>query len=146
MAIPEKEYDKMAKRASPPSPKAVNAIKAFLFGGGICMLGEGLSVLYTKLGLDKKDADLLVPVTLIVLTAVLTAFGVFDSIAKHAGAGTIVPITGFANSIVSPALEFSSEGRILGTGAEMFRIAGPVLVYGSAAAVIYGFVYWILRM
>lgn len=146
MAIPEKEYDKMAKRASPPSPKAVNAIKAFLIGGGICMLGEGLSVLYTKLGLDKKDADLLVPVTLIVLTAVLTAFGVFDSIAKHAGAGTIVPITGFANSIVSPALEFSSEGRILGTGAEMFRIAGPVLVYGSAAAVIYGFVYWILRM
>lgn len=146
MAIPEKEYDKMAKRASPPSPKAVNAIKAFLIGGGICMLGEGLSVLYTKLGLDKKDADLLVPVTLIALTAVLTAFGVFDSIAKHAGAGTIVPITGFANSIVSPALEFSSEGRILGTGAEMFRIAGPVLVYGSAAAVIYGFVYWILRM
>ena len=146
MAIPEKEYDKMAKRASPPSPKAVNAIKAFLIGGGICMLGEGLSVLYTQLGLDKKDADLLVPVTLIALTAVQTAFGVFDSIAKHAGAGTIVPITGFANSIVSPALEFSSEGRILGTGAEMFRIAGPVLVYGSAAAVIYGFVYWILRM
>lgn len=145
MAIPEKEYDKMAKRASPPSPKMLNSIKAFLIGGGICMLGEGLSVLYTKLGLGKKDADLLVPVTLIVLTAILTAFGVFDKIAKHAGAGTIVPITGFANSIVSPALEFSSEGHILGTGAEMFRIAGPVLVYGSAAAVIYGFIYWIFR-
>ena len=84
-------------------------------------------------------------VTLIVLTAILTAFGVFDKIAKHAGAGTIVPITGFANSIVSPALEFSSEGHVLGTGAEMFRIAGPVLVYGSAAAVIYGFIYWIFR-
>ncbi|MDD6062212.1 MAG: stage V sporulation protein AC [Oscillospiraceae bacterium] len=145
MAIPEKEYDQMTKRASPPSPKMMNSIKAFLFGGGICMLGEGLSALYTGAGLAKKDADLLVPVTLIVLTAILTAFGVFDKIAKHAGAGTIVPITGFANSIVSPALEFSSEGHVLGTGAEMFRIAGPVLVYGSAAAVIYGFIYWIFR-
>ena len=145
MAIPEKEYDQMTKRASPPSPKMMNSIKAFLFGGGICMLGEGLSALYTGAGLAKKDADLLVPVTLIVLTAILTAFGVFDKIAKHAGAGTIVPITGFANSIVSPALEFSSEGHVLGTGAEMFRIAGPVLVYGSAAAGIYGFIYWIFR-
>ncbi|MGN0635049.1 MAG: stage V sporulation protein AC [Acutalibacteraceae bacterium] len=145
MAIPEKEYDQMTKRASPPSPKMMNSIKAFLFGGGICMLGEGLSALYTGAGLAKKDADLLVPVTLIVLTAILTAFGVFDKIAKHAGAGTIVPITGFANSIVSPALEFSSEGHVLGTGAEMFRIAGPVLVYGSAAAVIDGFIYWIFR-
>ena len=145
MAIPEKEYYQMTKRASPPSPKMMNSIKAFLFGGGICMLGEGLSTLYTGAGLAKKDADLLVPVTLIVLTAILTAFGVFDKIAKHAGAGTIVPITGFANSIVSPALEFSSEGHVLGTGAEMFRIAGPVLVYGSAAAVIYGFIYWIFR-
>lgn len=146
MAIPEKEYEKMAKRASPPSQKAVNMIKAFLIGGGICMLGEALSVLYTRLGLEKKDADLLVPVTLIVLTAILTAIGVFDSIAKHAGAGTIVPITGFANSIVSPALEFSSEGRILGTGAQMFRIAGPVLVFGSAAAVVYGWIAWMMRM
>lgn len=145
MAIPEKEYDQMTKRASPPSPKMINSIKAFLFGGGICMLGEGLSALYTGAGLAKKDADLLVPVTLIVLTAILTAIGVFDKIAKHAGAGTIVPITGFANSIVSPALEFSSEGHVLGTGAEMFRIAGPVLVYGSTAAVIYGFIYWIFR-
>ena len=145
MAIPEKEYDQMTKRASPPSPKMMNSIKAFLFGGGICMLGEGLSALYTGAGLAKKDADLLVPVTLIVLTAILTAFGVLDKIPKHAGAGTIVPITGFANSIVSPALEFSSEGHVLGTGAEMFRIAGPVLVYGSAAAVIYGFIYWIFR-
>ena len=86
---------------------------------------------------------LLVPVTLIVAAAVLTAIGVFDKIASYAGAGTIVPITGFANSIVSPAMEFRSEGRILGTGAQMFRIAGPVLAYGSAAAVIYGLLYYI---
>ena len=135
----------MAKRASPPSPKGINCIKAFLIGGGICMLGQGLSAAYTALGLRKEASDLLVSVTLIVLTAILTAFGVFDRIAKHAGAGTIVPITGFANSIVSPALEFRSEGHILGTGAEMFRIAGPVIVYGSAATVLYGLIYWLFR-
>lgn len=145
MAVPEKEYGKMAKRASPPSPKGINCIKAFLIGGGICMLGQGLSAAYTALGLRKEASDLLVSVTLIVLTAILTAFGVFDRIAKHAGAGTIVPITGFANSIVSPALEFRSEGHILGTGAEMFRIAGPVIVYGSAATVLYGLIYWLFR-
>lgn len=145
VAVPEKEYAKMTKRAAPPSPKGLNCIKAFLIGGGICMLGQGLSAAYTALGLRKEAADLLVSVTLIVLTAILTAFGVFDKIAKHAGAGTIVPITGFANSIVSPALEFRSEGHILGTGAEMFRIAGPVIVYGSAATVLYGLIYWLFR-
>ena len=100
-------------------------------------------MLYEKLGLGADDVKLLVPVTLIVAAAVLTAIGVFDKIASYAGAGTIVPITGFANSIVSPAMEFRSEGRILGTGAQMFRIAGPVLAYGSAAAVIYGLLYYI---
>lgn len=99
-------------------------------------------MLYEKLGLGADDVKLLVPVTLIVAAAVLTAIGVFDKIASYAGAGTIVPITGFANSIVSPAMEFRSEGRILGTGAQMFRIAGPVLAYGSAAAVIYGLLYY----
>lgn len=145
MPIPEKEYDKMIRKSSPRSPTALNCIKAFLIGGGICMLGEGLRIVYMMSGMRERNAQLLVPVTLIVLTAVLTAFGVFDKIAAHAGAGTIVPITGFANSVVSPALEFSSEGRILGTGAQMFRIAGPVLVYGSATAVVYGLVYWIFR-
>ena len=102
-------------------------------------------MLYEKLGLGADDVKLLVPVTLIVAAAVLTTIGVFDKIASYAGAGTIVPITGFANSIVSPAMEFRSEGRILGTGAQMFRIAGPVLVYGSAAAAIYGLIYCILK-
>lgn len=143
MKVPEKEYAKMTGRASPQSPKMLNCIKAFLIGGGICMIGEGISELMLLTGMRKESAELLVPIVLIVLTAILTAFGLFDKIAKHAGAGTIVPITGFANSVVSPALEFSSEGRILGTGAEMFRIAGPVLVYGSTTAVLCGFIYWL---
>ncbi len=145
MSVSDKEYGKMAKKASPPSPKGLNIIKAFAIGGLICALGEGLFELYTRLGLSEDSVKALVSITLIVLTALLTAFGVFDKIAKHAGAGTIVPITGFANSIVAPAMEFQSEGRILGTAAEMFKIAGPVIVYGSAATVIYGFIYWIVQ-
>lgn len=143
MAITGGEYDKMAKKASPPSKKIKNGCLAFVIGGLVCALGEGFSIVYTKIGIGQEDVKALVPVTLIVIAAVLTALGVFDKIAYYAGAGTIVPITGFANSIVSPAMEFYSEGMVLGTGANMFRIAGPVLVYGSAAAVIYGIVYYI---
>lgn len=143
MAISKKEYEKMAQKASPPSPKALNLIKAFLIGGLICAFGEGLYELFLRLGINEEGVKALVPITLIGLTALLTALGVFDNIALHAGAGTVVPITGFANSIVSPALEFQSEGRILGTGANMFKIAGPVLVYGNAAAVLYGLIYFI---
>ena len=139
MDITGGEYEKMTKKASPPSKKVRNGCFAFLIGGLICAIGEGLSMLYEKLGLGADD------VKLIVAAAVLTTIGVFDKIASYAGAGTIVPITGFANSIVSPAMEFRSEGRILGTGAQMFRIAGPVLVYGSAAAAIYGLIYCILK-
>ena len=142
-AITGGEYGKMAKKASPPTKKLRNGIFAFLIGGFICALGEGLSMLYEYLGLSQEDVKLLVPVSLILLSAVLTACGVFDDIAYYAGAGTIVPITGFANSIVSPAMEFKSEGKILGTGANMFKIAGPVLVYGTLAAVIYGVLYYI---
>lgn len=99
-------------------------------------------MIYAKIGMGQDDIKLMIPVTLIVLAAILTALGVFDKIAYYAGAGTIVPITGFANSIVSPAMEFQSEGRILGTGANMFRIAGPVIVYGTLTAVIYGVIYY----
>lgn len=143
MAITGGEYGKMAKRASPPSNKIKNGCLAFVIGGLICAFGEGLKMIYTKIGIGQDDVKALVPVTLIVIAAVLTALGVFDKIAYYAGAGTIVPITGFANSIVSPAMEFQSEGKILGTAANMFRIAGPVIVYGSAAAVIYGVIYYI---
>ena len=141
-AISNGEYEKMAKKASPPTNKIKNGILAYVTGGIICMLGEGFGFLYAKIGIGQDDIKLLIPVTLIVIASVLTALGVFDKIAYYAGAGTIVPITGFANSIVSPAMEFQSEGRIFGTGANMFRIAGPVIVYGSLAAVIYGIIYY----
>lgn len=140
----EKEYKKMAEKASPPTAKIKNAVCAYIFGGGICAIGEGFRLLYERLGLSEDAVRLLVPVSLIIIAAVLTAMGLFDRIARIAGAGTIVPITGFANAIVSPAMEFQSEGKILGTGAQMFRIAGPVLVYGTAAAFIYGVIYFIV--
>ena len=143
MKISKTEYQKMVRQASPRSAKLKNACKAFAVGGLICALGQGIALYLQRRGVEEKTVQLLVPAVLIVLTAVLTALGVFDKIGKHAGAGSFVPITGFANSIVSPALEFRSEGRVLGTGAEMFRIAGPVLVYGGTAAVIYGLFYWI---
>lgn len=143
MAITGGEYGKMAKKASPPTKKLKNGCLSFLIGGLICTFGEGLSIVCEKFGMDADDIKTLIPVTLIVITSVLTALGVFDKIAYYAGAGTIVPITGFANSIVSPAMEHQAEGRILGTGANMFKIAGPVIAYGSAAAVIYGIVYYV---
>ena len=143
MNISKKEYQKMVKSASPASKKLLNAVKAFLIGGLICALGQGILMALRARGADEQTQKLLAPSALIVLTAVLTMLGVFDRIGKHAGAGTFVPITGFANSIVSPAMEFRSEGHVLGTGAEMFRIAGPVLVYGGTAAAVYGLFYWI---
>ena len=145
MKITGGEYGKMAKKASPPTNKLKNGIFAFVIGGLVCTLGEGIGMLYEKFGADADEVKMLVPVTLIVIAAVLTALGVFDKIAYYAGAGTIVPITGFANSIVSPAMEHQSEGKILGTGANMFKIAGPVLVYGTLAAVSYGVVYYMMN-
>lgn len=145
MSLSGKEYEKMTKKASPSSPKLLNTVKAFAIGGLICAIGEGFSKIYEAMGVKEKTITALVPCTIIVIAAILTALGVFDKIARHAGAGTIVPITGFANSIVSPAMEFQSEGRILGTGANMFKIAGPVIVYGSAAAVIYGVIYYVIQ-
>ena len=136
------EYSRMTKKASPPTNKIKNGILSFSVGGFICALGEGFGMIYAKIGMGQDDIKLMIPVTLIVLAAILTALGVFDKIAYYAGAGTIVPITGFANAVVSPAMEFQSEGRILGTGANMFRIAGPVIVYGTLAAVIYGVIYY----
>lgn len=146
MSTTGKEYDEMTKKASPPSPKVMDIVKAFLIGGLICLIGQALNALYTMAGLSEKEVKAAVPITLIVLTAILTGIGVFDKIAKHAGAGTVVPITGFANSIVSPAMEFQAEGRILGTGAKLFTIAGPVIAYGCSAAVIYGLIIYIFGL
>ena len=120
-------------------------IKAFIFGGSICTFGQFFNWVFEKMNLSEDAVKALTPATLIVIAAILTGVGVFDKIAKHAGAGTLVPITGFANSVVSPALEFKAEGHILGTGAKMFNLAGPVIVYGCGAASLYGFVYWIIE-
>ena len=141
MRVTKEEYDRMVKTASPDSPLLVSCLKAFAAGGAICVLGQGLSLWYGTLTADKTLSDLSVTLTLIFLTAVSTVFGVFDKLAKHAGAGTFVPITGFANAVVSPAMEFRTEGKVLGAGAQMFRIAGPVLVYGGSAAAVYGLLY-----
>ena len=134
----DKNYEKRVKKASPDSPIIKDCMKAFLIGGTICVIGQLFYSLYTFLSLDDKTARTCVSMTLIVITGALTGIGVFDKIAKHAGAGTLVPITGFANSVVSPAMEFKSEGYVLGLGAKMFIIAGPVLVYGITTSIICG--------
>jgi stage V sporulation protein AC len=119
---------------------------AFLVGGLICTLGQLAINGYTALGLEKKDASTAASMTLVVLSALLTGLSLYDNIAKHAGAGTLVPITGFANSVAAPAVEFKTEGFILGVGAKMFTIAGPVIVYGVSASVVYGLIYWITTL
>ncbi len=146
MKLSKKEYSEMVKKVSPPTKSYFTIPMAFLIGGLICTLGQGLINLYGYLGLETEKASSLASITLVFLSALLTGFGVYDKIAKHAGAGTLVPITGFANAVVSPALEFKSEGFVLGTGAKMFIIAGPVIVYGVVASVIYGVIYWIMML
>lgn len=137
----------MSDKVSPDSPILKNASLAFLSGGTICLLGQILSTLYTiYCNMNVKEARTAVSVTLVGLGALLTALKVYDNIAKYAGAGTLVPITGFANSIVAPAIEFKSEGHIMGIGAKMFIIAGPVLVFGITASIVYGLILWIFKL
>lgn len=145
MRISNKQYDEMIKKASPNSPIVLDCIKAFLIGGAICCFGQLLFYIFRKSGMSLDESRSLVSITLIIITAILTGIGVFDKIAKHAGAGTIVPITGFANSVVSPAMEFKSEGFIMGTGASIFKVAGPVILYGTTAASLYGLIYFIVE-
>lgn len=145
MNVSKKEYSKMTEKASPNSHLFTDCLKAFLFGGLICTIGQGFTDIYMLCGMQKTEAATLTSVTLVFLGALLTSIGVYDKLAKHGGAGTLIPITGFANSIVSPAIEFKSEGYILGLGAKMFIIAGPVLVYGITASVVYGIIYFILK-
>ena len=140
------EYGKYVSGKAKPSPLWKDCLRAFCVGGLICTIGQGLRNAYQGAGLNQEDAGTLVSVTLIFLSALLTGLGWFDNIAKHAGAGTLVPITGFANAMVAPALEFKSEGLVLGTGARLFTVAGPVLVYGISASVIYGVVLWIVSL
>ena len=146
MDITGQEYKQMNKQAAHRSPVLKNCVLAFLVGGLICAVGQVVVELATGAGMAIKEARLLCSLTLIALSAVLTGLNVYDNIAKHAGAGTLVPITGFANSIVSPAIEFKSEGLVLGMAAKMFIIAGPVLVYGISTSIVYGLVMFVLSL
>ena len=141
MKMSAEEYGRRVRRVGPPSPLGRDCLWAFCVGGGICLLGEVLRGWYLTMGLDKELAGTLTSCTLVVLSALLTTLGLYQ---KLAAAGTLVPITGFANAVVSAAIEFKTEGRVLGTGAKMFLIAGPVIVYGTLAAVLYGSVCWLL--
>ena len=141
-----KEYQKIVSELAKPSPMGKDCFHAFWIGGLICTLGQLLMTGYKTLGLEKTDASTAASMTLVFLSALLTGLSLYDNIAKFAGAGTLVPITGFANSIAAPAVEFKTEGFILGVGAKMFTIAGPVIVYGVSASVIYGFIYWLTTL
>ena len=146
MDMTNQDYGKLVNDRSKPSPMGKNLVWAFLVGGAICTIGQGLSNLYQSWGLDKDQAGTAVSVTLIFAAALLTGLGCFDKLAKRAGAGTLAPITGFANAMVSPALEFKSEGLITGTAAKLFVVAGPVLVFGISASVIYGLILLLFQL
>lgn len=140
----EKEYGKLVNGMSPRSPMWRDCLNAFWIGGLICALGQFLINCYTGWGLDGERAGTAASMTLVALSALLTGLSLYDDIARHAGAGTLVPITGFANSVAAPAVEFKTEGFVLGVGAKMFTIAGPVIVYGLSASVVYGLIYWVV--
>ena len=142
----ETEYGKLVDEMSPRSPIWRDCLNAFWIGGAICALGQVFLNWYTSMGLEKTDAGTAASMTLVALSALLTGLSLYDDIAKAAGAGTLVPITGFANAISAPAVEFKTEGFILGVGAKMFTIAGPVIVYGVTASVVYGLIYWITTL
>ena len=139
----EKQYGALVARMAPKSPMWRDCLNAFWIGGLICVVGQIFTNCYGAWGLEKQDAGTAASMTLVALSALLTGLSVYDDIAKHAGAGTLVPITGFANAIAAPAVEFKTEGFVLGVGAKMFTIAGPVIVDGLAASVVYGFIYWL---
>ena len=144
-SVGPKEYSRMVEKASPPSPLLKDCLWAFFSGGAICCLGQLLSVFWMQTGFALIESRAMVSVTLIFFTAILTACHWFDDIAKHTGAGTLIPITGFANSVVSPAIDFKSESITQGSCAKMFTIAGPVIVYGVSASVIYGIIFVLLQ-
>ena len=142
MNMSPQEYQAYVKTVVPKSPLLKNVVIAFLVGGAICTLGEALSQLYLSLGVDKDSASSLVSTTLVFLSALFTALGLYHKLARFAGAGTLVPITGFANAVVSPAIDFHAEGLITGTAVKMFTVAGPVIVFGTVASIVYGLFLW----
>lgn len=144
MPVSQKEYGEMVKKVSPNSKSCIDIPCAFVIGGLICVIGQALTDFYSYLGFDDRTSAAWCTVTLVFLSALLTGLGVYEKIAKHGGAGTLVPVTGFANAVASPAVEFKSEGFILGLGAKIFIIAGPVILYGTATSVLYGLIYYFL--
>ncbi len=145
MNITPEIYGDMSKKASPKSNTKVNVPVAFAVGGGICVIGEILLTIFQNAGLDKTASGTWTSIILVGLSALFTGLGWYEKLAKHAGAGTLVPITGFSNAISSSAIEAKSEGFILGVGAKIFTIAGPVILYGCSASVIYGLIYYIFK-
>ncbi len=143
MKVTPELYQEMQKQVSPPTKSYVTIPMAFLIGGLICTLGQLLLTMYSSFGLEDTAAAAWTSITLVILSAILTGFGLYERLAKHAGAGTLVPITGFSNAISSCAIEAQSEGFILGVGAKIFTIAGPVILYGCTASVIYGIIYYL---
>ncbi len=143
MKMSKQEYGRLVKEMSDHSPLWKDVLMAFCIGGLICTIGQIILNGYEALGLDQEAAGTSTSITMVGISALLTGLSLYDNIAKHAGAGTLVPITGFANAVVAPAVEFRSEGFILGVGAKMFTIAGPVIVYGVSASTVYGLIYWI---
>ena len=142
----EKQYGKLVKELSPKSPMGRDCLNAFWIGGAICVLGQLIHTAYDFWGMSEDAAATATSMTLVFLSAMLTGLSLYDNLAKYGGAGTLVPITGFSNAVAAPAIEFKTEGYILGVGAKMFTIAGPVIVYGLAASAIYGFIYWITTL
>ncbi len=139
------DYKKYAERHAPRSPLAKNCIRAFISGGAVCALGEGIKDAYSALGMNKEDSSLMCSVTLIVIAVILTGLGVFDAVARVAGAGVLVPITGFANAVAAPAIDSKTEGYVTGVGAKIFSVAGPVILYGVTSGAVYGAVYMIWK-
>ncbi len=146
MNLDKKNYNKYVKERAKKSPIVKDCLMAFLIGGAICMLAQIFMMIYKAIGIPDDIAKSLVPVTLVFLAALFTGIGIFDDLAKVAGAGTLVPITGFANAVVSPAIDNKSEGFVMGVGAKMFVIAGPVIVYGIISSVLYGVIYYIVGL
>lgn len=144
MKMTNQQYSNYVDKKSPDSKIWGNLLRAFLVGGGICTVGQIIYNIYVKLGLKAENAEAFTPITMVFLGALLTGLKVYDDLAKIGGAGTLVPITGFANAVVSPALEFKSEGYIMGMSAKMFAIAGPVIVFGVITSVVYGIIYCLI--
>ncbi len=143
MNLSKEEYAQLVQQSAPHSKTGRNMLRAFLVGGLICTLGQALLALYAALGLEEEAAGTACSVTLVALGALLTGFGVYDRLAKFGGAGSLLPITGFANAVAAPALEFKTEGRIAGSAAKMFVIAGPVIVFAVSAGTVYGLILWL---